>query len=771
MPVLENLVLEDLALESLAWETGSAGGLLTVGLLTVGLLTVGRFIVERFSVGGVLPGPRLLLRAALPVFLLGGCFGEGRVSPSGGDMAGTWVYSAGSQCRQTLHIHPSGSTAGDDADREITHRTEFFAFGAGMARTLSGIYTITGGDSREGLVTFEVQPADPASGAELLFCGQYEHLESEALDADLSGTPAAWGLEDLTWRVWPHREQGAVFIGSADAKTDVFVMGSGGGVLKGFRLDDGVYPDGPLFFKEPLQSAAALNDINVNGFEVHPLPGSILEFESTNLEIYVVLSRVWLHITSALTLTLEVLSDDSPELCSFIPYQDLDFTQPSPESPFAAGVRKQSLIVNPVESKPYLVPFLTGSEPPEQASWILPLLVAKTGTGECQARIYAEPLAVTRYAQRLELFDPGFALWTPYPSPLGLLAGVRPGQEGSWSAISLENPGLVAPGFRLLPGLFQAMQAGEGLPDAGLFDPLDLLNRKDGDSLVAVQERGGEREISVYPPDDHWAGVGPWSAGRPGAAGLPISLPADFGSFPLDGQRGGVYAITLGVPSRVSIYTSGGVDTAGALYDSTGWQIALGRGGAADGRGFLLNRTLASGGYRLEITAPEGEEFSLYLEPAPPGPVADEDLEGCLLGAGLARSGASELSRLACQGRGVISLAGLESFTGLREADLSWNRVADLTPLAGLGLTWLNLDGNPLADTAPLASLQGLLRLSLAQVRLDDAQLSRLELLARERLVYLNLRGATGFSPEALSALRRALPAAHIIAPDGSVME
>jgi len=73
--------------------------------------------------------------------------------------------------------------------------------------------------------------------------------------------------------------------------------------------------------------------------------------------------------------------------------------------------------------------------------------------------------------------------------------------------------------------------------------------------------------------------------------------------------------------------------------------------------------------------------------------------------------------RLEAQGHKVF-LAGL---TGLAERDLSYNAIADVTPLAGLTqLEFLWLDYNQIADVTPLAGLTALRSLTLSTNRIAD---------------------------------------------------
>ena len=66
-------------------------------------------------------------------------------------------------------------------------------------------------------------------------------------------------------------------------------------------------------------------------------------------------------------------------------------------------------------------------------------------------------------------------------------------------------------------------------------------------------------------------------------------------------------------------------------------------------------------------------------------------------------------------------IALLAHCVNLKELDLSGNKIADLSPLAGLThLEWLNLSSNRISDLKPLAGLVNLQVLNLSRNRLND---------------------------------------------------
>ncbi len=83
----------------------------------------------------------------------------------------------------------------------------------------------------------------------------------------------------------------------------------------------------------------------------------------------------------------------------------------------------------------------------------------------------------------------------------------------------------------------------------------------------------------------------------------------------------------------------------------------------------------------------------------------------------------------------IQDIGGLEYFTNLKQLDLSFHAISDISPLAELtGLALLSLNGNPVADIAPLGGLTNLKVLSLSGCAAEDysalSNLVNLELLA-----------------------------------------
>lgn len=96
----------------------------------------------------------------------------------------------------------------------------------------------------------------------------------------------------------------------------------------------------------------------------------------------------------------------------------------------------------------------------------------------------------------------------------------------------------------------------------------------------------------------------------------------------------------------------------------------------------------------------------------------------------ISRGDVAALTEFECRSKGVVSLEGLQHFTGLTKLDLRSNRIDDLSPLAGLTSlrqVWLNI--NSINDVGHLSDLTQLKSLWLHHNDISDiAPLSSLDL-------------------------------------------
>jgi Leucine-rich repeat (LRR) protein len=82
-----------------------------------------------------------------------------------------------------------------------------------------------------------------------------------------------------------------------------------------------------------------------------------------------------------------------------------------------------------------------------------------------------------------------------------------------------------------------------------------------------------------------------------------------------------------------------------------------------------------------------------------------------------------QLTRLDCSHGGIVSLAGLESFSAIEELNLANNQLTDLTPLSKLShLRVLILRENPISSIAPLLALLQLQQLDIDETAISDCR-------------------------------------------------
>ncbi|MBI4828127.1 MAG: leucine-rich repeat domain-containing protein [Nitrospinae bacterium] len=104
------------------------------------------------------------------------------------------------------------------------------------------------------------------------------------------------------------------------------------------------------------------------------------------------------------------------------------------------------------------------------------------------------------------------------------------------------------------------------------------------------------------------------------------------------------------------------------------------------------------------------------------GLFADANLQNCVNNAFPAATYAHEVTgTLSCNNMSIVSLAGMESLTGLTALQYGTNQIVDVSPLAGLtNLTGLSLYGNQIVDVSPLAGLSNLTNLELSVNQIVD---------------------------------------------------
>ena len=219
------------------------------------------------------------------------------------------------------------------------------------------------------------------------------------------------------------------------------------------------------------------------------------------------------------------------------------------------------------------------------------------------------------------------------------------------------------------------------------------------DAATALLPLGGETSASIYPAADR-----------------------------------DVFRLQVAATTDVAIYTTGELDTVGALFDAAGRQLA-----ASDNTGgrknFMIAQTLPPGDYYVQVRGVDATVRGPYVLAAHEDPNAavlpDLNLRA-VIADGLNKPPEAEISMadmaamasLSAAGLGIQDLAGLERAVNLSHVDLDDNVLTDIGPLAHLpALANLRLMGNRISEIGPLLMNPGLG--AGDRVHLQDNPLSR----------------------------------------------
>jgi len=113
--------------------------------------------------------------------------------------------------------------------------------------------------------------------------------------------------------------------------------------------------------------------------------------------------------------------------------------------------------------------------------------------------------------------------------------------------------------------------------------------------------------------------------------------------------------------------------------------------------------------------------------------IEDENLRTCIENTGATHA---QLHSVVCAGKNVKTLSGVEALTGLRNVNVSFNQIDDLTPLASLPkLQVLYVTHNNIDDVDSLSDSSELKELALSKNNVSDV--SDLYKLAKLKKLYL----------------------------------
>ncbi|MDH4121538.1 MAG: hypothetical protein OEV94_07530 [Deltaproteobacteria bacterium] len=516
----------------------------------------------------------------------------------------------------------------------------------------------------------------------------------------------------------------------------------------------------------------------VNGNPVVNVPLERGGYSQAGAPKNTVLKSMVLNISAAADVTFSIVPQGGVLPCEFRAYQDTGFMLLRAGF-FQAGAASQTLRLNPGDpTQAFLTQAVTAPDGTVSTAYLLPVQVYSTNGGDCAASIEGASLVSVFLGQV------GGAV-TPVMSPQVVdgtwyLSGPQREYPAQMELISF-RPGASWHGFNRFSGLLVGLVP---LPSASGFDLLGFGGG--GGTQVALQYQGGPQETLSLLPSGGGMGLGGFH--RVGVPTAPVVLDTGLGlplayngTFALAGDAH-VLRLRVGSASRLAVWSEGTggalLDTYGELVDSHGVLVARSEAAGAGRAGFLFRRTLPAGDYQLTVTGRQAGGYTLRVAAAAPLAVTDERLETCLLEQGLENRVEWNRVRYHCPRENIQSLTGMNTYphSWLHTLDLAENRIVQLQPLAGFSsLRRLYLAGNQITDPSPLAALgsasgagvTGLEVLDLGNNPLDSTKLASLAGLGTT-LKILDLRGASSLSPQAVNALKAAMPKTLIIAPDGT---
>ncbi|MBI3992242.1 MAG: hypothetical protein HY342_03135 [Candidatus Lambdaproteobacteria bacterium] len=673
------------------------------------------------------------------------CTGDPPAAQRSAALAGGWQMLAGG-CAQHLALQDDGGFALGVrlAVGGLTWRGQVIGTYQGPARV---------DGNRAATVRFA--PVAANSTAARAYCAGWAGVRQTPLPlaALLAGgglTPDAVQLESEP----DPALEGTLILGVDAARTARLAALRGtDGALRLWLLDDALAGQTPLYHArggDPGRDLAA-----GSGISVVDLPGQVYRTPATLPPGDVLEVRLLLNIAAAVRIAFLAIPGTGTAPCKFVLYTSGDFLT-------AAGVSLQtgSLDANPLAGD---LPYFS---PPGSDALVLAVGVHSLAGSACSGRIAGRALVAALLEEALAGGQVPDATLT-LPEGASLWAGAAPAAAQSLALLPLDEDALTAAGQRPTGTLLTAprIAAAEG-------DPLGLGSGAGRSLLARLQAGPGAASLVLTPAAGDGTSIGPlWPyAARGGTGGdaWPGSL---SGSFAAD-ETVRVHEVLTAdaTPLLVTVSVSAGLPLAAELVDARGRVWAAADAGPAGVADLELAVAAPAGRYRLLLRgdgSAGGYTVEAVTEPA--GGVADAALRQCLLDH--RRAQGDTLRELACPGRGIVSLQGLEAVTSLLRADFSGNAIDDVAPLSALGrLQALSLDGNAVRDATPLLGLGRLHRLSLVRNPLDAATRAALGT-ASAPLSVLNLRGVTTLGEDEAAALKAALPETLLVTPAGQVLD
>lgn len=695
----------------------------------------------------------LVLLGMLP--WLAGCVDGAAPSSDSADFTGGWLRVEGG-CEQRLVL---------DGNGRFTLSARISVGGATRLEKVNGTYTT----SRQGgqAPRLRFTPEGGLSAAALLYCEQWVRRGESQFDFAAIDAQTGVAVDQLVLRTEYSTVLGGVTVGTDAARVDRFAayQDPEAGIVAVVLTDPApvAHPLHHSLLADPNRDLS-----NIDGFLVINLPQGAWRGAFSPATPNATVARLVLNLASASRVEISAVAATGLPPCNFSFYSDTGYGAVTSSFVFPSGQLTRRVDFNPGDPGQVFHERTITSGGVSATAFLVPLAFIAPDSGDCAANLRARPLVLaTLEAMR----DRGDAALAAHPAP---------GPKARFVEAHAANPGVLM--FNALPvGIVRAMARiqptvvspialaadDDGLPPA--FDPLDLLQLADSESVASAQEGAQGATLSLFGDSAGGGALGPLRGHqRPAAAGG-LAFPSTSDLAFAAGDQGQSYRFALVETTRVAIWSEGGLALSGELFDAQGRDWGRNAGGAPDGAGFQIVATLPAGDYDLTLRL-GGVPATYVLRLAPPAafPFSDDSLGACMIESGWAQGAA--MTDVNCAGREIAALTGLENLTLMQRLNLGQNNVTDLSPLqAAADLRELSLDGNRVADLTPLAGLTLLERLGLASNPLNAGAPAVLRGLTR--LSHLDLRGVPTLTLAQAEQLKQTLVNTLIIAPDGTILD
>lgn len=679
---------------------------------------------------------------------LGGCVDSASGPVETVSFTGGWS-GARNGCEQRLVLEEGG---GFTLSARIDHA------GSTKLEWISGQYTQMDG---AGLPRLKFFPDGGVNPRAILYYDQW--LSRGELGLGFAAITSQTGIspDTLELRTEISAALGGVTVGTDTAQADRYAsfQNTDGGILQIVLTNPVAHPLYRTNFADANHEVST-----VGGRTVVNLPQGA--WQSTLAPAAV--ARLVLNMASASEVTFSAVAGSGLPPCNYAIYADPTFGTVVSSFTFASGQQSHSVQFNPGDPGAFFYTATVTLSGASATAYFIPISFSAPAGGSCAIRIRGRSLVLAVLEALQQQNHPALVNFpAPGPEPYTVrhLASAP-----STLLLGPMPPGLVPAESHSHSAIVSWLPLSVGADgSAPIYDQIDLLNMNSEALTVSIEERGQQAYLSLFPEGDAVAAFGPLSAIPDNAGATVLAFPSTTSLQFASDQQVLYYRFSLNAPGRVAIWTEGGLALAGELYSASGRDITRNRGGAPDRAGFQIVRQLPAAAYEIVVRRLGASgAFTLKIDSPGSFPFADDALGECLIEAEWA-AGVS-ITNLNCAGRGISSLAGLESVTSLQRLALGRNRLTDISTLQFLSsLREISLDDNQVADLSSLAGLTLIERLGLGGNPLNAGAPAVLGGLTS--LSHLDLRGVATLTLAEATSLKQTLAATLIVAPDGTVLD